>query len=404
MTLEEQRYTIERALGERMMHHAVALMKLWATEVNFSMYDSRLQSLNDNYEYIFKYYLSSSDDAERDDLLNRLTGHAYRLADELYADLRVKRGLSPEITSFNKNNPQSVARYFGECVHLQPEDTDWLRSQLESGENAVITLMAIAALAQNLQTCFSEEGMQCLIEAIGADNMVISEQALATTILLLIDYDTRIDYFPELQDLFMEKIGDGDRAFEVMCALVNTSATRLKDLIKSEKFSIDNLPDEIKELLSVDGNESIDEQLNKIAGKVPDADNKEVVQQIAIMPETWVFDAIIGEDEERNRRIEEVYLHAGHIDLMWDRLDDAEEILVRRIRNDKATSADYLNLGHCCFIRGDRMMAYEYYKEARNRYGSNTEFFRYFRPDRHMLVEKGVPLEQVYLMEDNLLY
>lgn len=402
MTLDEQRYTIERALGERMIHHAFSIMRQWATEIDFARYDGRMHSLVENYDYIFRYYLTS-EDPERDELLNRVTGHAYRLADEMYVDLCIKRGIAPDMKGFNLDNPESVARYFACSLRIQPEDLQWIYNNLESDANPVLTLMALAALVENLHHCFNEDALRCLITAITSNNVVQSEQALITSILLLASYDVRIDYFPELQELFLDQIGDGEHAFELLCALVNTSATRIKDLIRNEKFSLDNLPDEMKELLDVEGGESIDEQLDRISGRVPDADNREVVEQVAELPETWVFDAIIGDNEQRNRRIEEVYLNAGRMDLMWDRIEDAEAILLHRLRSERATAADYMNYGHCCFLRGDRMMAYENYREAKRLFGSLKEFFFRFRPDRHILVDKGVPLDQVYLMEDNML-
>ena len=48
-------------------------------------------------------------------------------------------------------------------------------------------------------------------------------------------------------------------------------------------------------------------------------------------------------------------------------------------------------------------MAFENYLEAKRQCKSTRTFFDLFRPDRKMLVEKGIPLEQVYLMEDHLL-
>ena len=116
-----------------------------------------------------------------------------------------------------------------------------------------------------------------------------------------------------------------------------------------------------------------------------------------------MFDTIIGEDEERMMSIEELYLHIGYMDLMWDRWEDAEAWLIGRLRANKATVKDYINYGHCCFLRGDRMMAYENYCEAKKMCESTKTFFDIFRPDRKMLVEKGIPLEQVYLMEDQIL-
>ena len=49
------------------------------------------------------------------------------------------------------------------------------------------------------------------------------------------------------------------------------------------------------------------------------------------------------------------------------------------------------------------MMAFENYLEARKRCSSAKEFYLFFRPDRRQLVDRGVPVEQVYLIEDQLL-
>ena len=45
----------------------------------------------------------------------------------------------------------------------------------------------------------------------------------------------------------------------------------------------------------------------------------------------------------------------------------------------------------------------KYAAEAKKMCESTKTFFDIFRPDRKMLVEKGIPLEQVYLMEDQIL-
>ena len=112
---------------------------------------------------------------------------------------------------------------------------------------------------------------------------------------------------------------------------------------------------------------------------------------------------MVGDDETRQGHVAQVYLETGNMMLMWDRMDDAEEWLLERLRSDEATPRDYMNYGHCCFVRGDRLMAYENYREARRLCSSLRQFYDIFRPDRRMLVEKGIPLEQVYMMEDQLL-
>ena len=143
--------------------------------------------------------------------------------------------------------------------------------------------------------------------------------------------------------------------------------------------------------------------MRKIENLMPKTEENFVRAIVELLPETWIFDYIVGEDEDRNDRIERIYLEIGSMDLMWDRLDDAEEWLVDRLRSGNATPKDYINYGHCCFLKGDKMMAYENYLEAKRLCNGVRAFFDLFRPDRKMLVEKGIPLEQVYLMEDHLL-
>ncbi len=48
-------------------------------------------------------------------------------------------------------------------------------------------------------------------------------------------------------------------------------------------------------------------------------------------------------------------------------------------------------------------MAYENYKQARALCASPREFIELFRPDRHQLVDCGIPVEFIYLLEDRLL-
>ena len=64
---------------------------------------------------------------------------------------------------------------------------------------------------------------------------------------------------------------------------------------------------------------------------------------------------------------------------------------------------DYIRYAHSLLLQGDRMMAFENYKQARQLCGSSKEFFNLFRPDRKQLVEHGVPIEHVYMIEDHLL-
>ncbi len=398
--IENQINTIERALGERMINHALVVVQQWVTQIGDMSYVERIDQIDRNYEQVFGYYLSI-DDPQRDQILDDLTTETYRLVDEVYAAIRVCYGLSPNIHKFNPEHLDSVIRYFASCVQIQPDDYDWLRQQLESGTNNKILLAATVALGRNLRECFSEDAMLYLVDAAASSNAIIADQALASLILLLAHYDVRIDFFPTITNAFENAIGDGERAYEILTALTRSINVNIRDLLADSEMDIDNLPEPIQELLGMDENKP--ESLDKIVSWMPESEKEYLAGVMSMLPDTWVFSVIVGENETRIQEIQKVYLAAGKMDLLWEQTDVAEQLLVERLSSSNATTMDYINYGHCCFIRGDRMMAFENYREARLRCRSAKAFFTMFRPDRRFLVEHGVPLDQVYLMEDKLL-
>lgn len=406
MTLDEQRDTIERALGERMLNHVYFFLRQWAKELGFGPYSDRIYSLSESYNRLFDYYLAT-DDPDRENIHNQLTTDTYRLVDEMYAAIRIKRGIVPEMHGYNVDNPDSVMRYFSTCVNLQDEDLDWLREAADDSERAATSLIAFAALCQNLREGFQENAVATLIDLMNAESEMIAEQATVHSILILAQYDIRIDFFPELQEMFLAQLEQkGDMVYMALRATIKSVTTNLSQMIENHELEEEDLPPEMRELInesSQNEDESFMDKLSRMAKYLPrtEADYMEVI--VGILPDTWVFDEIIGDNEEWMMQIEELYLHIGYMDLMWDRWEDAEDWLLLRLRENKATPKDYLNYGHCCFLRGDRMMAYENYLESKRRCKSTKAFFEMFRPDRKVLVDKGIPLEQVYLMEDQLL-
>ena len=399
MKLSEQVNTVERALGERMITHAMVIVRQWANELGDELCAGRIDQLEQNYRYVFDYYLST-EDPDRDALLDKMTGEAYRITDEVYAALRVKRGMSPDMHGFNPRNPQSVMHYFSSCVQLKPEDLQWLQQAAQYEHSAAIAIAASAALAQNLRECFNEAAMLTLIDVANSDNGLVADQALANLILLLAHYDVRIDFFPNLQDAFMEPLGDGTRAFETMCAIIRSTKINLRDVLASGQLSFDDLPDALKDLLGSTG-ETPD--IESIQSWMPASENEYMAGITSILPDTWVYAVIVGDNAEREEKVALTYLTVGKMDMLWENLELAEGWLTQRLCSEQAAPIDYINYGHCCFVRGDRMMAYENYREARSRCKTPKEFFSLFRPDRHFLVEKGIPVEQIYLMEDQLL-
>ena len=318
----------------------------------------------------------------------------------------LKLGKAPEMHGFDRTSIPSIINYFTACVHIQEEDFDWLYEAANDRNQATEAFVAVAALSANLRETFNEQAMLTMIDIVDAENNIVADQALASLILLFAQWDVRVDFFPQMQEAFAEKIGNGERAFLTMEALIRTANRSIKDIVNSEHITKDDLPEELINLVSKDNNdedEPVEQMLSRLVKLMPKNEEDYITAIIDMMPETWIFDLLVGEDERRNETVEKIYLSIGYMDFMWDRLEEAENWLIDRLRSGKATAKDYINYAHCCFLKGDRMMAYENYLEAKRMCKGAREFFDLFRPDRKTLVEKGIPLEQVYLMEDQLL-
>ncbi len=403
MSLDEQRNMMEHAMTERMLNHAFVVLRQWAQELGFAPYVDRIHSLEDSYKQLFDYYLIG-EDPERDAIHDQLTTEVYRLGDEMYADICLKQGKAPEMHGFDRTNIVSITNYFSSCMHLQEEDYDWLVEAANDPEQSSMGFVAVAALSANLRETFNEESLLTLIEIVNAENQMVADQALASLILLLAQWDVRVDYFPQMQEAFVEKIGDGERAFLLMRSLIRASNKSISEMVESEHITQEDIPTELQDMLGEDASgESVENMLSRLSKMVPKTEHAYIQTVVELLPQTWVFDLIIGEDEQRETAIDHIYLELGSMGFMWDNLDEAEDWLVNRLRSGNAKPQDYINYGHCCFLKGDKMMAYENYLEAKRLCKNTRNFFDLFRPDRKMLVEKGIPLEQVYLMEDHLL-
>lgn len=403
MTLDEQRNMMEHALTERMLNHAFVVLRQWAQELGFAPYVDRVHSLEDNYKQLFDYYLVG-DDPQRDAIHDQLTTEVYRLGDEMYSDMCLKQGKAPEMRGFDRTNIASITNYFSACVHLQEEDLDWVVEAANDPEQASMGFVAVAALSANLRETFHEDSLLTLIDVIDAENQMVADQALASLILLLAQWDVRIDYFPDMQKAFEQKIGDGERAFLLMRSLIRSSNKSISQMVADEHITKEDIPEELTEVLGEDASEqSVEDLLSRLSKLIPKTENAYIQTIVELLPETWVFDLIVGEDEQREVVIDHLYLELGYMGFMWDNIDEAEEWLVDRLRSGLAKPKDYLNYGHCCFLKGDRMMAFENYLEAKRLCKGTRAFFDIFRPDRKILADKGIPLEQIYLMEDHLL-
>lgn len=403
-SLEEQIVTIERSLGERMIGHALAILRVWLNELGeANRFEQFYLDIQQEYQELFDRWVSA-DDEGIDKELDRLTGNAYVLTDVVYAAVRLKRGISPIMHGFNENNLQSVMHYFSNHVHPGENDLNWLSSIIRDPNRGATALMAVSAISHGLRQCFSKDSILTLIDGINSGSDVIAEQCLSNVILLLAHYDVRIDFFPELQNAFADAIAemndDGEQAFQTLCSLVlATNDEWLKNLTVRE-LRAEDVPQELQSLLEQTGEDS---SISGIQSIITNTEKEYMRSIIDILPDTWVFSVVVGEGYERQSRMALTYLTIGRMDMLWDNIELASRWLLEHLRNGSTSPKDYINYGHCMLLQGDRVMAFENYRQARQLCKSSKDFFNIFRPDRKALVDHGVPVEQVYLIEDQLL-
>lgn len=366
-SLDEQVAVIERALGECMIDTALVVVRAWLTEIGENNpYEETFADLQKRHKDLFAKWLNVDDPANEEEL-EKLTGDAYMLVDAVYADLRIMRGLSPAMHGFNPDSVHSVMHYFENCVRLRPEDLEWFHEILNDEGRREIAMVAVNALAFNLRTCFSVDAFLSLIDGIEADDELVSGMCVAYSLMLLIQYDVRIDFFPQIQDAFVQAVGEDDSSdavFELLCSLIRN------------------------------------EQVMRV---IPHHDEQYLTQLIPMIPQTWLYAILIEGSTERERKLAFYTVQAGYRDLQWDYPDVAERVYMNVLRDGSTRPMDYINYAHCLLLQGDRMMAFENYQQARQLCGSSKEFFALFRPDRKQLVNHGIPLEHVYLLEDKLL-
>lgn len=403
-SLEEQIVTIERSLGERMIGHALAILRVWLNELGeTNRFEQFYLDIQQEYQELFDRWVSA-DDEGIDKELDRLTGNAYVLTDVVYAAVRLKRGISPVMHGFNENNLQSVMHYFSNHVHPNENDLNWLSSIIRDPNRGASALMAVSAISHGLRQCFSKDSILTLIDGINSGSDVIAEQCLSNVILLLAHYDVRIDFFPELQNAFADAIAemndDGEQAFQTLCSLVMaTNDEWLKNLTVRE-LRAEDVPQELQSLLEQTGEDS---SISGIQSIITNTEKEYMRSIIDILPDTWVFSVVVGEGYERQSRMALTYLTVGRMDMLWENIELASRWLLEHLRKGSTSPKDYINYGHCMLLQGDRVMAFENYRQARQLCKSSKDFFNLFRPDRKALVDHGVPVEQVYLIEDQLL-
>lgn len=193
-----------------MLGHALTMLRPIVAESGENYVD-RWLSLQKNYQYVADYFMSGKDDPHREEVIDLLIRDAYLLLDEIYLQKRKKESSSMEIIELARaphsfDTPADAFRFFW-LSDLQEWDLEACLRLAGNVEMEDESLMSVSGLMLNTLRSFSSANILCMISiAQGAYEQCIKERAWVSLLLLLLQYDERMRFFPEIVGAFQDAI------------------------------------------------------------------------------------------------------------------------------------------------------------------------------------------------------
>lgn len=150
-------------------------------------------------------------------------------------------------------------------------------------------------------------------------------------------------------------------------------------------------------------NDQVLEQLDKLLALFPDNltylyEKGQCLEKLELYAEALpiYYQVLVSEPEN-----EHVIRAIAWCDFLCEDYEECDRYFRKLLPLNHAD--DLMHYGHLLFVRGQRREALNYYQKAREQHASLKAFLQSFRPERQLLLEKGVPRSDVYMMEDQLM-
>lgn len=227
--------TISRNLSGKMIGHAINLMRPWAdacgkTE-NLKVYERAYQQVVDD-------YMAVGQRAEQHQAIDRIVRDLYVCLDTLYQDMRCQESTAYEIRRLlqpvhEPNSPETAFDYFWlnratDSTEMTAYAQDLYMSYLSDPEMEDEAMMAVSGLTMRLLRTFSVRALQLLMYAAEEQYpLPVRERAWVGIVLVMMHYDVRMSYYPELLEQLQDLILTDDGrvlARSAQTALIHTTA------------------------------------------------------------------------------------------------------------------------------------------------------------------------------------
>lgn len=217
-------HSASHSLSGRMLGHALAILRPLVQQLADSDLQERIDSLHANYRLLTDYYMSGADDPRRMELLDGLVHDAYVLLDEVWFRKRCKESTAYEFREMlrpadGSSDAESAFRYFwlGKTDDAHIARFCELIADPEMEDEA---MMAVSALSLSVMRAFSEKAVLALMKAADEPcSQYVRERAWVSVLLILLVYDERLRFFPEIVSSFMDVLEAGDGRVYAVTAL-----------------------------------------------------------------------------------------------------------------------------------------------------------------------------------------
>ena len=218
-----------------MLGHALAILRPVVMETGNALLADQLQSIQQNYRYLVDYFLSGTNDPRRSELIDAMIHDTYELVDEVYLAHRLQNNTDYEFREMLRPDncviptypdPESVdnADPTFRTMWLSKPDDDHLllfRKLIADPAMEIEAYLAISGLTLSLLRSFSEKGFLALIEAAEEHYLIpIRERAWVSVLLLLLVYDDRLRFFPDIVAAVQDLLDSDDQRVFATTAMV----------------------------------------------------------------------------------------------------------------------------------------------------------------------------------------
>ncbi len=229
---------IADCLNRNLLYHAFALLRGLVTGPQSEpQWSDRLQSIEQNYDYLTQYFISGKNDPERSVIIRQMTVETYRLLDEITTaqarqqmsgtrlqmeerahNLIQQQLITPDAENVDEDFAALKVILYTFWLYPNWHEVQNLWDIILKEQNEEQLHMAVAGILLSCFDHFSEKKMQVLLENILLFTDKVQNRIIVGMLLLLKQYGTRLHLYPEFLHQLTILQQDSDLHHKLMLA------------------------------------------------------------------------------------------------------------------------------------------------------------------------------------------